>query len=337
MYWATTAHIACDGIALALSIWYFGAVAAFSKQPGLVNSLRLSLATSFGLRAKAYFLPLAAFALFLVAFRRTRLLAVIAAFPAVLAGPWYARNFILYHNVSGLLMSSANISPREVVAALFRVDWTRALPYMLRATLWSGNNSFTNFATATLNALLALLAAGILMYAVQAFRGRRPDAGEWAVIGATAVLAAAVTYVVGNDVIFLHGASAGASPWYTEPLLAPLLAIALLGMYRTARLGRTVAAGVCLLWMYTSIATYAVKLIPLYGGYTAGRSTLLQILQWYGSCGAEVTSMLATISLAPPIMMYLETAFVTGLAIILGARVTARVLTSETGQQVIPS
>jgi hypothetical protein len=323
MYWATTAHIACDGLALALSIWYFGALAAFSQRPELPGALRLSLAMSLGLLAKAYFLPLAVFAVCLVAWRRIHLLPVFAAIPALLAGPWYARNLALYHNLSGLLMSSAGISPREALASLFRVHWAQAIPYMLRATLWTGNNSFTNFSTATLNCLLALLAAGVLMYAVQALRTRKLDAGEFAVIGAAAVLGAAIIYVVGNDVILLHGTSAGASPWYTEPLLPPLLAIALLGMSRMPRFGRPVAAGVCLVWMYISIATYLVKLIPLYGGYTAGRSTLREILQWYVSSGAKFTNILSTISLAPPDIIFIETALVTGVAITLGVRLTA--------------
>jgi hypothetical protein len=158
------------------------------------------------------------------------------------------------------------------------------------------------------------------MYAVQSFRGRRPDAGEWAILGAVAVFGAAVIYVVGNDVIFLHGASAGASPWYTEPLLAPLLAIALSGMSRTRRFGRPVAIAVCLLWMYICVATYVAKLIPLYGGYSGGRSTLREILRWYASHGAELSSMLSTLCLAPPAMIYIETAVVTGLAIALGIR-----------------
>jgi hypothetical protein len=318
MYWAATAHISSDGIALALTVWYFGAVAAFSHEPDRAAALRLSLATSLGLLAKAYFLPLAAFTTCLVAFRRIRTLPVFLAITAVLAGPWYGRNLLLYHNLSGLLMTSAGISPQNALTGLLRVDWTRTLPYMLRAMLWTGNNSFTNFGSATLNCLLTLLAAGVLMYAVEIFRSRRR--AEWAVLGAAAVFGAAVIYVVGNDVILLHGASAGASPWYTEPLLAPLLAIALLGMSRTPRFGRPVAVGVCLLWMYISIATYFAKLIPLYGGYAGGRSTPRELLHWYASRGADLTSMLSTVSLAPPVAIYLECAVVTGLAVTLGVR-----------------
>jgi hypothetical protein len=316
MYWATTAHIASDGIALAISIWYFAALTAFWKQPGLPVAWGLGLATALGLLAKAYFLPLAALALALVAVKKLRALPAFAALPLALAGPWYARNLLLYRNLSGLLMSNAGISPRQVFTSLTKVDWTRTLPYTLRATLWTGNNSFTNFGTVTLNCLLMLLAAGLLLYAC------RPKPVEWAVLAAIAILGASVIYVTGNDVLFQHGVSAGPAPWYSLPLLVPVLALSLLGMSRSPRIGHPLGIGTCLLSMYICIATYIAKLIPLYGGYTEGRSTLSGLLHWYATSGAELTGMLSTISLAPPALIYLETAVVTGLAITLAARLT---------------
>ncbi len=316
MYWAITAHIASDGIALAISIWYFGALAAFWNKPGQPAAWRLGLATALGLMAKAYFLPLAALALCLVALRNLRTLRAFAALPFALAGPWYARNLLLYGNLSGLLMASAGISTRQVFTALLKVDWPRTLPYMLRATLWTGNNSFTNFGTVTLNCLLVLLATGLFLYAC------RPKPVEWAVLAAVATLGAATLYVAGNDVIFQHGTSAGPAPWYSLPLLAPVLAFSLLGMSRSPRIGRPLGIATCLFWMYICIATYIAKLIPLYGGYNQGRSTLSGLLHWYVTSGAELTGMIATISLAPPALIYLETAAVTGLAITLAVRLT---------------
>jgi len=324
MYWATTAHVACDGVALVLSVWYFGAIAAFAQKPERSGALRLSLATSLGLLAKAYFLPLAAFALCLIAIRRVRLLPIFAVIVAALAGPWYARNVALYHTLTGLQMNSAGISIRQSIQGLFKVNWARAIPYMLRGTLWTGNNSFTTFSSITLNCLLALLAAGLIMYA---WRNREPEPGSAAVLQASAVLIAAVVWVTGNDVFFVHGKSAGAEPWYTEPLLPPLLAIALIGMGRTSRWGRFIATTTCLLWTYVSIATYIVKLIPLYGGYPEGRSTLSGILHWYAVSGPQ----LSTISLAPPTIIYFETALVSLLAITLAARLTARLTWPRSG------
>jgi hypothetical protein len=332
-YWATIAHVGNDALALALSIWFFAECAAFphpdgwgwktakktAKEASLPGAMRLALATSLGLLAKAYFLPLLVFAACLVAYRRARTLPAFAAVVMLLAGPWYARNLWLYHNLSGLLMTSAGISPRQVIWSLTSVEWSHAIPYMLRAALWTGNNSFSSFSSVTLDCLLALLAAGIAMYAVQAIR-RGPTAAEQAILGAFVIYAAALIYVVGNDVIFLHGASAGAEPWYTEVLLVPGLAIALLGLSKAPRLGRWVSAAILFLWTYICIVTYAVKLIPLYGGYAKGRTTLKETAAWYVTNHRELTAMLSTISLAPPAILYLETGAVIGLSLVIAVR-----------------
>ena len=55
---------------------------------------------------------------------------------------------------------------------------------------------------------------------------------------------------------------------------APLLGLVLLGLSRWPTLGRFVAAPLVLLFGYVLAATYAVKLIPLYGGAEQGRASL---------------------------------------------------------------
>jgi len=318
MYWATIAHVGNDTLGLALSVWFFAACATFSKQPTPATAMRLALVTSLGLLTKAYFLPLLAFAGCVAVYRRVRMLPAFAAMVLLIAGPWYVRNLMLYHNLSGLLMASAG-TPGQTLSSLTSIDWSHAIPYMLRATLWTGNNSFTNFSSVTLNCLLALLATGTALYAVRAFQ-RAPSDAEWAVLGALAFYAAAVIYVVGNDVIFLRGASAGAAPWYTEVLLAPILAISLLGLSQSRRIGRPVAVAMLLLWTYIWAATYLVKLIPLYGGYTKGRTTLKETLEWYLTSHHELTNMLSTISLAPPVTIYVETCATIGLVVVIARR-----------------
>ena len=330
MFWAVLAHIGNDSLALALSVWFFAACAAFAKRPGLAGALTLALATALGLLAKAYFLPLAIFAACLVAYQRVRMLPAFAAAIALLAGPWYLRNLLLYHNLSGLLMTSAGTTSSQAVSSLTRVDWSRTIPYMLRATLWTGNNSFTSFSVVTLNCLLALLASGLAMYALQAVRrAPLPVPAEWAILGAVGVYTAAVVYVVGNDVTLLHGASAGAAPWYTEVLLAPSLAIVFLGLGRTRRLGPPVMAAIAILWAYICIVTYLFKLIPLYGGHAQGRNTLRETIGWYLSSHRQLTSTLSTISLAPPLTIYLETGAVAGLAIVIATRQVCRLVKKQ--------
>jgi hypothetical protein len=226
----------------------------------------------------------------------------------------------VYHNLSGLAMAADGTSPRRMAASMARVDWGRTIPYMLRATLWTGNNSFTSFSSVTLNFLLALLAVGAVLYGVHAVR-RGATRAEWSVLGFLAVYGAAVILVVGNDVEFLHGASAGAAPWYTELLLPPALAIVFLGLSRS-RFGKPVSIAVLIAWVYICVATYVVKLIPLYGGYTKGRMTLKDTIEWYRT--SDVTNVLSTISLAPPVLIYMEVGFVIALALAIAARIVSR-------------
>ena len=321
MYWATAAHIANDWVAVPLSTWFFAALAAFVKRPASGSALALALAAAFGLLAKAYFLPLAVLAFAFVAYRNRRALPLFAAVTAILAAPWYARNLVLYQRLNATVESVAGIGPGAVLASLERVPWRHSIPYMLRAALWTGNNSFVTFSSATLNCVLGLLAAGGMMYAVRAFR-RGAAAAERAVLAATALYGLAIVYATGSEFVVRHGESAGASPWYLEVLLAPVLAISFLGMARTPRFGRLTAVAAVFLWAYLSAATYVAKLIPLYGGYPQGRTTVRGLAEWYLRHHREMTSVLATVSLAPPALLYVETAAVSGLAAVLAIRLS---------------
>jgi hypothetical protein len=205
-------------------------------------------------------------------------------------------------------------------SSLAHVEWSRTIPYMLRSTLWTGNNSFTTFSAVALNCVLALLAVGAVLYAAHAIR-RGATSAERSLLGFLAVYGAALILVVGNDVVFLHGASAGAAPWYTELLLPPALAIVFLGLSRS-RLGKPVSIAVLLAWLYILAATYVVKLIPMYGGYSKGRMTLKDTFEWYRT--SDVTGVLSTISLAPPRLIYWETGVVIALALAIAVRIVAQ-------------
>lgn len=70
--------------------------------------------------------------------------------------------------------------------------------------------------------------------------------------------------------VYIHGAAMVASPWYAQILTTPLIAMSMLGASRWRRLGTFLAASLVL------AATYAAKLIPLYGGYE-GRTSCLHL------------------------------------------------------------
>src|SRR2546429_8770830 len=73
-----------------------------------------------------------------------------AAILAVLAGPWYLRNILLYHNVTGTVDTTSGIGPAELIRAAASVPWLSSISAMAHTGLWTGNNSFTTFSVSTL-------------------------------------------------------------------------------------------------------------------------------------------------------------------------------------------
>jgi hypothetical protein len=66
-------------------------------------------------------------------------------------------------------------------------------------------------------------------------------------------------------------AVAGPSPWYTQVLLAPVMALVLLGCARWQRVGRPLASLITALWAWILLTSWTMKLFPMYsGGGTAG-------------------------------------------------------------------
>jgi hypothetical protein len=74
-------------------------------------------------------------------------------------------------------------------------------------------------------------------------------------LGALTIFFAAVIYVAGNDVLLLHGTSAGPAPWYTLPPLPSIIGSALTGLHRKPRFARPIAVGFVLLSACICIVT----------------------------------------------------------------------------------
>jgi len=80
--------------------------------------------------------------------------------------------------------------------------------------------------------------------------------------------------------------------------LGSSIGLALLGASSLARLGRFVAALLVLEFGYVLARTYAVKLIPLYGGYD-GRTSLVGVATLYSRRLGMLATNLDTAALAP--------------------------------------
>lgn len=179
------------------------------------------------------------------------------------------------------------------IQALASIPWLKSIPFMARGAFWMGNSTFSDFSVRTMNAVLLLLCAGLALFA---WRRKRTDIFLWAPV---VLFCAAMIYVTGSSYTYTKGLAIAASPWYLQAVMAPLLCAMLLGFERAGKAGRWLSLATALLWGYVLAATYLAKLIPLYGGFRGGRSTLKEIVQWYRTDWARTSDILSTTAMLP--------------------------------------
>ncbi|MBI4889647.1 MAG: hypothetical protein HY821_03410 [Acidobacteria bacterium] len=286
MFYATVSRVSNDWLAVPLGTLFFLAMLRFHRQPGVRHAVILGLAVAAGLLTKAYFLPWALLAAALVVWSWWRHLAharaaLAAAAAMALALPWYLRNAALYGSFSGMQQSAAGTGAADTVRAALSIPWPEVTWAAFRGAVWTGNNSFTSFSSTTVDIflLLWLLAGGCWLLTCR--RGSLPFA-ERLVAAGLAVFFAALLYA--NALFVAHGSATYhvATPWYAQPLAAPCACVACLGMSRVWRAGRWLAPALAALSAYLICATYFLKLIPLYAGFTA-RVSPASLLRWWSN------------------------------------------------------
>ena len=294
MTWATLAHVGNDWLAVPIAVWTLVALNLLGSRPSLRTAGLASVLLAAGLVTKAYFLAFVPLLLGLCAWRRRwRELAIASLILCALAGPWYARNLVRYGVLSGTQESRVGIGLPEVLAAAPTLNWQAMIWSNLRGALWTGNNTFSSFSVSTLNLMLGIGLLALLLWA--ATRHRR---AEWITVSFCALFALALGYQTVVTHIHTHGVANGPSAWYMQVFSSPLLGLALLGASRRPRIGRWVAALLILLFGYVLAATYAVKLIPLYGGYEA-RTSLAGVASLYTHQLRTLAANLDMVALAP--------------------------------------
>ena len=217
---------------------------------------------------------------------------------ALSAAPWYARNLVLYHNLTGTTDSTSNLSFSMVVNGALALPWRDGIAYMAHGSLWTGNNSFTTFSAATLNLMLAVLTVGAILYCIRA----KPGIAERAIVSAVALHCCGLALITVAYFVSTRGGLIGTWPWYSQPLLAPVLLIVFLGISRFEPWGRMVLAACVALWGYVMLSTYFVKLAPQYGGFV-GNAHIGTLWRWYLASGGQRDNLLATTCLvSPPVL-----------------------------------
>jgi hypothetical protein len=294
MTWATIAHIGNDWLAVPIAVCVLVALNRYDAAPGSRRAVAVFVTFAAGLLTKAYFLALLLLvtALFLVR-RRWRELAISSLVLILLAGPWYGRNLARYGVLTGTQESRAGIGLREVLHAAPAMNWPRVVASSVHASIWTGNNHFSTFSTSTLNLIIVTSAIALLLWAVSHHKR-----AEWITIAYCGSFLIALGYASVVSHIYTQGAAAGPSPWYAQVLTAPVLALAMLGASRWQRAGSIVTAFLVALFAYVLAATWALKLIPAYGGYD-GRASIAAISKLYLDQAGTLARNLDSVALAP--------------------------------------
>jgi hypothetical protein len=307
MLYATIAHVANDWLAVGVGTFFFTALANFYKKPDRRRAVNAGTWLAAGLLTKAYFLVFGALALGVTALLvgrhhvRTKTVLPGALLVLALAGPWYARNLAHYGNLSGTLEEFEGVGVRQTLAAATRIDWASTASFQARGSLWTGNNSFTTFSKSTLNLVLGLV---FLAFAAWGLNRSAIQSGERIVFAGIVLFSAAVAYASCAAFADKNGEVPGASPWYTQVLLAPLMALATLGMSRWKGLGRALAICTTAVWTWILVATWTVKLFPMYSGGRTAPVHLNDVKEWYVHGAAAHASDLSLLALAPAPVLY---------------------------------
>lgn len=138
MMWATLAHVANDWLSVPLTVWSLALMVQYWKSPRLRSAALVGGALALGLLTKAYFIALLPVAVVLCLMRkRFKDLCLLSAIVIVAAGPWYARNILLYGTLTGTQESRAGVGALAVIHAAPAFDWPSVAWVNIRAALWT--------------------------------------------------------------------------------------------------------------------------------------------------------------------------------------------------------
>lgn len=282
MFYATTAHVANDWLAVPLATLFFACLVRFWRNPTARVAAGLGLATALGLLTKAYFLAWAGL-LFGVAGwmwwrgRAPGKSVALVLVTVALATPWYIRNLVLYGSLAGLQQSADGVTLSGIVTAARRASWGADMLGLLRGAVWTGNSSFNSFSVRTVDLILVVLAASLLVWVWHSRLGY-----EWLVAAGCLTFLAAIAYHNAQTQAHTALGRFSAMPWYFQTMTAGTACLCAAGWHRSRWTARVLAPLALGLSVYLLAATYWLKLIPMYAGYGERRIRLGELAAWYG-------------------------------------------------------
>ncbi|MBI1899236.1 MAG: glycosyltransferase family 39 protein [Acidobacteria bacterium] len=314
MFYATTAHIANDWLAVPLMVFLFERVIAAWKSPSYTTIMSLGATLGLGLLTKSYFIALVPYTfgvLVILSLQRRVSLRALLTFCVVLlalAGPWYTRNVLLYHNVTGMQETMGGAPLFALTVSGVQLPWIRSGRELLLGALWTGNNSLSTFSYSTLMLVLAGYCAAGTFCAYRISRGRLGTSERLLLCGCM-TYGVALAYSAVVTFWYSDGKAISPSPWYVQPII-PVISTVLFGGLTRNRLHRVTAIWIVMLSAYVLGATYWVKLIPLYSGFPYGKATPGRLISWYADLGLVADRLSVTAMKGPVVILALAAAVV---------------------------
>jgi len=327
MFYGATAHVANDWLSVSLAACSLVILLRYLNAPDMRGALALGVVVGLGVMAKASSLAWAAVAALVVLVmllrRRARIAQALAFASALLAviAPWFLRNYYLQGSFSVMQQTMRGVGAGDALHAALTLPWLETIATQLRSALWTGNSSFTTFSRSTLNVVLALVGLALAAWVATQARARRAALERWMVV-ALGVFALALAYAYSVFYATRPGL-AHLMPWHAVAVFPPLACLVACGTRRAGNAGRWLAAGLVLGFVYLNIATYILKLIPLYGGCDVGRMKWRELHTCYVANADRTFRLLFDTALGPAWLIFALAAAVSVLALV-SASVTIR-------------
>jgi hypothetical protein len=330
MFYAATCRIGNDALAVPWLVWFLLAAIESFQSPGWKRTAKAAILMAAGLLIKSsllVFVPLVFAAPAVLFFRRkvnldgaARHAALSAGIIGSLAGPWYGRNIVLYNNLTATDETSG-MGLREYLQAAAALPWRKSLGDLIHGAVWTGNNSFVTFSRSTVDAILALLAVALVLYALRA-RRTFAESISIAAIGLYGMVLILITLAFFQN---SGGLAMAAMPWYVPVIFAPVLALGFVGLQRWRQAGRWIAIATVGAWTYVAAASWIVKLVPLYGGLEDTHGHAGQLWNWYLHGWVQRDSVLSNLCPVPLPLLYVLLAIVIATLAVASVRVVAAI------------
>ncbi len=285
MFYACVARVGNEWLAIPSIALILIAAIRFHREPRLRNAALFGAALALALLSKSYALSWTLFGVCVLVYhawrnRKARMPAAVAlGTVAIVAGPWYVRNFRLYGNLSGILLAE-RVGIGKALRTLPSLPWAKILIEAAHGALWTGNNSFTSFSGWTTNLLLVLMLGALALWL-----GTIPNSvhltDEWLIAAGCLSYIPALAYYCGMMSAFTGARGVSIPSWYLQVLSVPAACLLVLGCARSGWWGYLTGVALVMLSAYMLCTTFLMKLIPLYSGYPPTGSRLTEIWRWY--------------------------------------------------------